>query len=61
VTLARRVLVLSRRPAHVVGETAVPLDRQARSDRLGRAAVAARDRVLSLLEKGDAHDPGQLV
>jgi putative hydroxymethylpyrimidine transport system ATP-binding protein len=61
VTLARRVLVLSRRPAHVVGETAVPLDRQERSDRLGRAAVAARDRVFSLLEEGDASDPGQPV
>jgi len=53
VALSRRILVLSRRPARVVGDVPITLDAHERADRLGRATLAARDRVLALLEGGD--------
>ncbi len=61
VSLSRRVVVLSQRPAHVVGEMAVSLTREERSDRLGRRALLVRDQVLSLLERGEEHAAGQPV
>ncbi|MEN6368452.1 MAG: ABC transporter ATP-binding protein [Thermotogota bacterium] len=61
VSLSRRVVVLSHRPAHVVGEVTVSLTRAERSNRLGRRVLAARDQVLSLLERGDEHAAGQPV
>ncbi len=61
VSLSRRVVVLSQRPADVVGEVAVSLTHAERSDRLGRRVLMARDHVLSLLERGEEHAAGQPV
>lgn len=61
VSLSQRVVVLSQRPAHVVGEMAISLTREERSDRLGRRVLLARDQVLSLLERGEEHAAGQPV
>jgi ABC-type nitrate/sulfonate/bicarbonate transport system ATPase subunit len=52
VVLSHRVVVLSARPAVVLGEEAIDLQLDERRDRLGRAFLAARDRLLSQLEGG---------
>ncbi len=49
VALSRRLVVLSPRPAVVLGETAVDLSASERADRLGRPFLSARDRALALL------------
>jgi ABC-type nitrate/sulfonate/bicarbonate transport system ATPase subunit len=53
VVLSHRVVVLSARPAVVLGEEAIDLQPGERRDRLGRAFLAARDRLLSQLERGN--------
>jgi ABC-type nitrate/sulfonate/bicarbonate transport system ATPase subunit len=54
VVLSHRVVALSARPAMVLGEESVDLTLAARRERLGREFLAARDRLLALLEKADA-------
>jgi hypothetical protein len=48
------VVALSARPAVVLGEESVDLTLAARRERLGREFLAARDRLLALLERADA-------
>jgi len=54
VVLSHRVVALSARPAVVLGEESVDLTLAARRERLGREFLAARDRLLALLERADA-------
>ena len=54
VVLSHRVIALSARPAWVLGEEPVDLPLAARRERLGREFLAARDRLLALLERADA-------
>jgi ABC-type nitrate/sulfonate/bicarbonate transport system ATPase subunit len=54
VVLSHRVIALSARPALVLGEEPVDLSLVARRERLGRKFLAARDRLLALLERADA-------
>ena len=54
VVLSHRVIALSARPAWVLGEEPVDLPLAARRERLGREFLAARDRLLALLEGADA-------
>ncbi len=49
--LSRRVVILSARPAVVLGEEAIDLAPSERQQRLGRAFLAARDRILAMLER----------
>jgi len=55
VMLAERVVVLSERPASILGERAVTLTIEARSDRLGAPFLAARDGLIALIY-GKEHD-----
>ncbi len=52
VVLSERVVVLSPRPAVTLGDEEIGLSLDQRSDRLGRAFLAVRDRLLARLEKG---------
>jgi ABC-type nitrate/sulfonate/bicarbonate transport system ATPase subunit len=54
VVLSHRVIALSARPALVLGEEPVDLSLAARRERLGREFLAARDRLLALLETAEA-------
>jgi ABC-type nitrate/sulfonate/bicarbonate transport system ATPase subunit len=54
VVLSHRVIALSARPAVVLGEELVDLTLAARRERLGREFLAARDRLLTLLERVSA-------
>jgi ABC-type nitrate/sulfonate/bicarbonate transport system ATPase subunit len=54
VVLSHRVIALSARPAWVLGEESVDLSLAARRERLGREFLAARDRLLVLLERANA-------
>lgn len=58
VALAERVVVLTDRPAVVLGEHRVPLGASERTDRLGGPFLAARDALLALIHEGstDARD-----
>ena len=58
VTLAERVVVLTDRPAAVLGEHCVPLGASERIDRLGGSFLEARDALLALIHEGstDARD-----
>jgi ABC-type nitrate/sulfonate/bicarbonate transport system ATPase subunit len=51
VVLSARVVILSPRPAVVLGEEAIGLSLEERHERLGRAFLAVRDRLLARLEK----------
>jgi ABC-type nitrate/sulfonate/bicarbonate transport system ATPase subunit len=51
VVLSARVVILSPRPAVVLGEEAIGLSLEERRERLGRAFLAVRDRLLARLEK----------
>jgi len=54
IVLARRVVLLSERPATVVGEVAVELTVEARRDRLGPGFSGVRDEVMRrILERSD--------
>jgi len=53
VVLADRVLVLSGRPAGVIGETGISLSREERSDRLSPLFYREKDGLLSMIRKGD--------
>lgn len=53
VALSHHVIVLSRRPAVRVGEASIALGSDDRTDRLGTRFLAARDRLLALLRKGE--------
>lgn len=53
VVLAQRVVVLTDRPATVRGERPVALDATARAKRLGEPFLAARDRLLLLIQGGN--------
>jgi len=55
VALAERVVLLSERPARVLGECPVSLRPEERVDRLGAAFLAQRDRLLLRLHEG-SHD-----
>jgi ABC-type nitrate/sulfonate/bicarbonate transport system ATPase subunit len=52
VVLSERVIVLSPRPAVVLGEEAIALSLGERHDRLGRVFLSARDRLLGRLQEG---------
>lgn len=52
VVLSDRVVVLSARPAAVLGEVVVDLDEDARARRMSTAFLAARDRLLALVDRG---------
>lgn len=52
VVLSERVMVLSPRPAVVLGEEAIALSLSERHDRLGRLFLSARDRLLGRLREG---------
>jgi ABC-type nitrate/sulfonate/bicarbonate transport system ATPase subunit len=54
VVLSHRVIALSARPAVALGEESVDLSLAARRERLGRDFLAARDRLLALLERANA-------
>jgi ABC-type nitrate/sulfonate/bicarbonate transport system ATPase subunit len=54
VALAERVVVLTDRPAVVLGEHSVPLGASERTDRLGGPFLAARDALLALIHEGSA-------
>ena len=54
VALAERVVVLTERPAVVLGEHCVPLGASERTDRLGEPFLAARDALLALINEGSA-------
>jgi len=58
VALAERVVLLTDRPAVVLGERRIPLGASERLDRLGRPFLAARDGLLALIHgrRGDARD-----
>lgn len=51
VALAERVIVLTDRPATVLGERAIPLSMTERAQRLGRPFAAARDTLLDLIQQ----------
>jgi len=53
VVLADRVLVLSGRPAGVIGERGISLSREERSDRLSPLFYREKDGLLSMIRKGD--------
>jgi len=55
IALAERIVILSARPASVLGERPIRLARVERTDRLGRPFLAARDRLLSLIQGGAHH------
>jgi len=55
VSLAERVVVLTDRPARVLGDRSIELRAAQRADRLGRPFLAARDGILSLLRQGGTH------
>lgn len=60
IALAERVVVLTDRPAVVLGEHSVPLGASERTDRLEAPFLAVRDALLALIHKGrlDAeHEP----
>lgn len=50
VVLSRRAVILSERPAVVLGEEAIALTPDERKERLSRSFLAVRDRLLSRLE-----------
>jgi len=52
VALAKRVVILTARPACVLGERVIPLPMADRVDRLARPFLAARDDLLSLVRGG---------
>ncbi len=52
VALAERVVLLTDRPAGVLGERTIRLEPSERTDRFGNAFVAARDGLLSLIHQG---------
>jgi ABC-type nitrate/sulfonate/bicarbonate transport system ATPase subunit len=52
VTLAERVVLLTARPARVLGERTIRLPTPERVDRLGTPFLAARDELLSLVHRG---------
>jgi ABC-type nitrate/sulfonate/bicarbonate transport system ATPase subunit len=55
VALAERVVVLTERPASILGERAVRLTTAERADRLGTPFLAARDGLLALIHRRE-HD-----
>ncbi len=52
VALAERVVLLSDRPATVLGERHIELQHHERHDRLGRHFLAARDDLLAMIQTG---------
>lgn len=54
--LAERVIVLTERPASILGERNVALSLEQRSDRLGVPFLAARDRLLTLIHRKESDD-----
>ena len=55
VTLAERVIVLTDRPATVLGNRSIQLGPSQRIGRLGESFLAARDGLLSLIREGSAN------
>ncbi len=55
IVLADRVIVLSARPASILGQSASNLSPQDRLDRLCPAFLAARQRLVELIVSGSAH------
>jgi len=53
VVLANRVLILSDRPATVIGEEGISLSRAERSDRLSQLFYREKDALLTMIQKGD--------
>lgn len=52
VSLAERIIILSERPASVLGEYTVPLRAEQRRNRLGTPFLTARDRLLAKIHEG---------
>jgi len=61
VALARRVVLLSERPATVIGDRAIELSVTERSDRLGRPFSRAKDALFELIHEGVSRADGQPV
>jgi len=61
ISLAERVVVLTARPASVLGERPVRLDAPERNDRFGEPFLAARDRLLTLIHEGSTDAGDQSV
>lgn len=61
VVLANRVILLSERPARVIGERGISLSRKERSDRLSPQFHREKDALLAMIREGDRDEARESV